>query len=108
MAKDWQDFINNLTDELGILAKEELIALVKDTKEDQESFIRRQGEKLELYLSQLATGKITKEQFEGYILDIVDLTRLQARKMRVRAKARAQRLAKNIKKLVIDGLIKVI
>ena len=108
MAKKWQDFISGLKDELGILAKEELITLVKDTKEDQESFIRRQGEKLELYLKQLATGKITKEQFEGYILDIVDLTRLQARKMRVRARARAQRLVKNITKLLIDGLLKLL
>lgn len=108
MAEDWRDFINNLKDELGTLAKEELIALVKDTKKDKEDFIKRQGEKLELYLIQLANKKITKEQFEGYILDIVDLTRLQARKMRVRAKARAQRLVKNIKKLIIDNLLRLV
>jgi len=108
MPKSWQDFIGGIKDELGILAKEELIALVKDTRKDQESFIKRQGEKLELYLNQLATGKITKEQFEGYVQDIKDLTEMQALKMSVAAKTRAQRLAKNIQRLIIDSLLKLI
>lgn len=47
-------------------------------------------------------------RLEGYILDIKDLTRIQSQKMRVRAKARDQRLVKGIKKLIIDGLIKLI
>ena len=108
MAKNWQDFIGGIKDELGILVKEELIALVKDTKKDEEDFIKRQGEKLELYLSQLAAGKITKEQFEGYVQDIKDLTEMQALKMSVAAKTRAQRLAKNIQRIIIDSLLRLI
>ncbi len=108
MASVWEEFINKLKDELGILAKTELIELIRDTKKDKNAFIRRQGEKLELYLIQLADKKITRKQFEGYIVDIRDLTRMQSRKMRVRAKARAQRLVRNIQTLIIDSLLKLI
>ena len=108
MAKTWQDFIDGLKDEIGILAKEELKELIDGAKKDRDAFIKRQGEKLELYLQQLAEKKITKRQFKGYILDIIDLTRIQARKMKVRAKARAQKLAKRIKRLIIDSLFELL
>lgn len=105
MPRNWQDFFNN---RIGILLAEELKSFVNDAKQDTDAFIKRQGEKLELYLTQLAEGKITKREFEGYIIDIRDLTRLQARKMRVRAKARAQRLVKNIQRLILDSLLRLI
>ena len=82
--------------------------LINSAKKDSEAFIKRQGEKLELYLTQLAEGKITKREFEGYVIDIRDLARLQARKMKVRANARAQRLVKNIQQLILDSLLKLI
>ena len=86
MASKWEDFIDNLRDEAGKLAKDELKDLVKTAKEDSEEFIRRQGEKLELYLNQLAMGEITKEQFKGYILDIKDLIRLKKLEIEVEAR----------------------
>jgi len=61
-----------------------------------------------LYLNQLADGSITKEQFEGYVTDIKDLTKMQSLKMSVAGKASAQRLLKGITKLVIDGLLAMI
>ncbi|NIM89941.1 MAG: hypothetical protein GTO17_03230 [Candidatus Aminicenantes bacterium] len=105
MSSKWEDFIDNLKDESGKLAKDELKDLVKNTKEDSEQFIKRQGEKLELYLNQLASREITKEQFEGYILDIKDLTELKAIEMLADAKARAQRLVNGIIDLIINGLV---
>jgi len=108
MGTKWEDFINNLKDSAGMLAKDELKTLIKTAKNDSEDFIRRQGEKMELYLIQLAEGKITKAQFEGYVLDIKDLTEMQALKMSVAAKARAQSLAKGVSDLVIDGLLTLI
>ncbi len=39
--------------------------------------------------NQLAEGAITKEQFEGYVADIRDLTTMQSLKMTVAAKASA-------------------
>lgn len=108
MASKWEDFIDNLRDEAGKLAKDELKDLVKTAKEDSEEFIKRQGEKLELYLNQLAMGEVTKEQFEGYILDIRDLTEMKVLEMSVEAKAKAQRLGKGIVNLIINGLISLL
>jgi hypothetical protein len=108
MNSIWEDFIDNLKDDAGKLAKNELKELVKNSKEDSEKFIKKQGEKMELYLNQLADGQITKKQFEGYILDIKDLTEMQALKMVVAAKARMQSLAKGIENLIINGLLDLI
>lgn len=108
MAKNWKRFIKDLADDAGILAKDELIALIRDAKKDKDDFLRRQGQKMELYLTQLAEKKITKREFEGYVVNIRDLVRLQARKMRVRARARTQRLAKNIQQLILDSLLRLL
>jgi hypothetical protein len=108
MPVNWKDFIDGLKDDAGILAKDELKNLITDSKKDTEIFIKRQSEKMELYLTQLAEGKVTKEQFQGYVLDIRDLTEIQALKLSVGAKARAQRFAEQIAKLVLDSLMKLI
>jgi len=107
MSSKWEEFIDNLKDSTGKLAKEELKTLIKTAKSDSEDFIRRQAEKIELYLIQLAEGEITKDQFEGYIQDIRDLTEMKALQMSVAAKVRAQNLAQGITNFVIHGLFKI-
>ncbi len=104
----WEDWLDRLKDDSGKLAKDELKNLVNDAKADSEEFIQRQGEKLEIYLNQLAMGLITKEQFEGYVGDIRDLSVMQTLKMKVEARARAQSLANGITKLIIDRLLALI
>jgi len=104
----WEDFIDNIEDSIGKLAKDELKNLIETTKSDSEDFIKRQGEKMEVYLTQLASGNITKEQFEGYIRDIQALIEMKALQMSVASKARAQSLAHGITNLIIDGLLKMI
>lgn len=108
MASNWEVFIDNLNDDAGKLAKDELKGLVKAAKNDSEAFIKRQGEKLERYLDQLAAGAITKDQFKEYVEDIRDLTVMEKLKMSVAAKASAQRLADGITSLVIDGLLSLV
>jgi hypothetical protein len=104
----WEDFIDNLKDDEGMLSKDTLKNLVTAAKADSEEFIRRQGEKLELYLSQLATGQITKEQLNSYIIDIKDLTEMHALKMSVEAKVKAEHLIIGICNIIIDGLLRLI
>jgi len=108
LGSGWHRFIDDLRDTGGQLASEELKGLVAGAKGDSDEFIRRQGEKLELYLDQLAQGMMTKAQFEGYVLDIRDLTEMQSLKMSVSARARAQNFAKGITALVINGLLTLI
>jgi len=105
MSVKWEEFLDNLQDEAATLLKDDLKTLIMTAQDDSNAFVQRQGEKLELYLDQLAEGAITKEQFEGYVTDIRDLTKMQSRKMSVAVKARAQRLVKGITKLVIKGLM---
>lgn len=108
MPSNWETFIDNLKDGAGVLAKDELKNLVNTAKTDSDAFIKSQGQQLELYLSQLAAGQITKDQFEEYILDMKDLTEMEALKMSVAAKASAQRLVDGITNLVINGLLTLI
>jgi hypothetical protein len=105
---DWENLLNKLGTNAGDLLKGELNKFLQMAKTDSEDFIKRQGEKMELYLNQLAAGKITKDQFEGYINDIKDLTEMQALKMSVAAKARVQSLVKGITDLIINGLLTLI
>ncbi len=108
MGLEWHDFLDGLKDDAGKLAKEELKELIESTRGDSADFLKRQGEKLERYLNQLAAGLTTKEQFEGYVLDVRDLTEMQALEMSVAARARAQHLAEGITSLIINGLLGLI
>jgi hypothetical protein len=108
MGSKWEDFVDNLKDDAGTLAKKELKEFINNSKTDSDAFIQRQGQKLELYLNQLAAGAITKKQFEGYVLDVKDLTEMHALKMSVAAKAKAQYVAVSIANLIIDGLLKLV
>jgi hypothetical protein len=108
MSSIWEDFIDNLKDEAGILAKKELKDLINSAREDGEDFIKEQGENMKKYLTQLANNEITKDQFEGYVLSLKDLTEMEALKMLVDSKARAQRLANGVTDLVINGVLKLV
>ena len=108
MEKSWQTFFDDIVDEAGILVKNEVKDLLRMSKEDSDEFIQRQGEKVENYLNQLARGEITKQQLEGYLLDIKDLTEMQALKLSVAARARAQRLAEGITDLIVKRLLAII
>ncbi len=101
----WQDFIDGLKDGAGSLAKDELKGLVADAKADKDAFIQKQGRKLERYLTQLANGELTREEFESCMKDLVVLTAAQAAEMAQAAQTRAHRLASGIATLAIKGLI---
>lgn len=105
MPGAWEEFIDRLKDESGKLAKAELKELVNNSKTDSEQFIKEQGQKMERYLNQLATGEITKTQFEGYMVDIRELTRMKERELSVAAKAKAQKIVMGITDYIINGLV---
>ncbi|MCG3115020.1 MAG: hypothetical protein LLH30_05010 [Candidatus Manganitrophus sp. SA1] len=108
MPELWGGFIDTLRDTAGHLAKDELKRLVANAKTDADAFIRKQGVKMERYLNQLAAGEISKEEFEGNMQDLRTLTEMQSLKMKVAAKASAQRLCKGIEEVVLNGLMKLL
>ncbi len=66
---DWHDFIDGLKDGAGLLAKDQLKSLVATAKADSNDFIRKQGTKLDRYLTELAAGQITPQHVEIYSND---------------------------------------
>lgn len=108
MANMWEDFIDGVVGDAGILIKDEVNNLLNFAKEDSEEFLSRQGKKIENYLNQLAENKISKEQFEAYLIDIKDLTELHALKLSVAGRVRAQRLADGITDIILGRLLSLI
>jgi len=101
----WHDFVDRLKDEGSTLAKEELKELVASAKADSNDFIRKQGRKMERYLSQMASGSITSKEFEGYMRDLVELTRMEAAALSQAAQTRAHRLATATVDLILKALV---
>ena len=108
MGRKWEDFLKDILDDSGQLVKNEVKVLLEETKSDSESFLKHQGKKIEKYLNQLAEGKITKKQFEGYLTDIKALTELYALQLSMDARVRAQRLTQAITELIINRLLSLL
>ena len=106
MPAMWETYIDGLRDDAGTLAKDELKKLVNEAKSDPDKFIRDKGRKMEKYLTQLAVGEITKEQFKGNIEDLKDLVEMKQLELSVAAKVSAQRIVADISRLMVDGLVK--
>lgn len=101
-------FIDGIVDEGGTLAKKELKKLVSDAKKDQSDFVRLQAENLERWTVMLAEGDLTSKGYKKLVKKMEVLTQLEIIKLKVSAKASAQRLAEGIKSLVVDSLFALI
>jgi hypothetical protein len=108
MSQQWEQLFEELKGEAADLLKGELGKWLSEAKAETDGFVRRQAQKTELYLNQLAAGQITKLQAESYMQDIKDLTTLQELKMSVAGKASAQRLVKGIEDLILDRLFSLL
>jgi hypothetical protein len=102
------DFIDGIVDDSKILAKAELKQLVADAKKDQSDFVRLQAENLERWTVLLADGDLTPAGYKKLVRKMEVLTQLEVIKLKVSAKASAQRLAQGIQTLVIDSLFALI
>jgi precorrin-6B methylase 1 len=102
------DFIDGLVGEGKTFAKDEFKKLIADAKKDQSDFVRLQAENLERWTVMLADGDLTPTGYKKLVKKMEVLTQLQVIKLKVSAKASAQRLGDGIQKLVIDGLFALI
>lgn len=105
---EFEDFIDGIADAGKILAKDELKKLISDAKKDQSDFVQRQAEHLERWTVMLAEGDLTPTGFKKLVQQMEVLTKLEVIKLKVEAKASAQRLAQGIQALVIDSLFALI
>ena len=102
------DFIDGVKDESGKLAKSELKNLVATAKKDSSDFVRLQAENLERWTVMLGDGDLTPKGYKKLVGKMEVLTQLESIKLKVAAKASAQRLAEGIQRTVINGLFKLI
>ena len=102
------DYIDGLKDEGKTLAKNELKKLVSDAKKDKSDFVRLQAENLERWTVMLADGDLTSKGYKKLVKKMEVLTQLEVIKLKVSAKASAQRFAAGIQKLIIEGLFRLI
>lgn len=102
------DFISNIKDESGKLAKTEFKNLIASAKKDKSDFVRLQAANLERWTVMLADGDLTSKGYKKLVRKMEVLTQLEAIKLKVAAKASAQRLATGIQDMVINGLFKLI
>ena len=102
------DFIDGLKDAAGALAKDELKDLIADAKKDQSDFVRLQAENLERWTVMLADGELTPTGYKLLVRKMEVLTQLDVIKLKVAAKARAQKLAEGIEDLVVKGVFALI
>ena len=102
------NFIDSVMDDSKSLAKAELKQLINDAKQDQSDFVRLQAENLERWTIMLADGEITPAGYKKLVQKMEVLTQLEVIKLKVSAKASAQRLAQGVQTLVVDGLFALI
>ena len=102
------DFIDSILDESSKLSKEELKQLISSSKKNESDFVRLQAENFERWTVMLAEGDLTAEGYKKLVKKMEVLTQLEVIKLKVKAKASAQRLASGIQEIVIKGLFALI
>lgn len=102
------DFVDGVKDEAGILAKKELKDLIASTKKEEFDFVRLQATNLERWVVMLANGELTPDGFKKLVTKMEVVAELETIRLSVKAKASAQRLQGEIKRLVIGQLFKLI
>ena len=95
-----EDFKDEVMDEL----KKEMASMMEDIGENGGSFIQYGG-KLKKYTERLATGAMSKEDFEVRVRDLTRLTEMRLLKAEVRELARAQALVNKTTDLILNKLI---
>jgi hypothetical protein len=102
------DFIDGLVDESKKLAKNELKTLVASAKKDKSDFVRLQAENLERWTVMLAAKDLTPKGYKLLVRKMEVLTELEAIKLKVEARASAQRFANGIQELVVKALFALV
>lgn len=105
MSQKWHNVIKEVASDTRDSFKTELINLVDIFRNDSNSFLREQGERLNEYLEAYANGEITKERFEADIREMEEIVRLEILFLKSDAKQRALYLMDNISGLIYIRLL---
>ena len=103
-----EEYIKQIIGSAKNFAVDSLEELIQKAKKDRTKFIQKQGKRLEKYIKQLASEKITKAEFKDLVKDLASLEKMEFHKLSAKAKIRAEEISNGITEIVIDGLIKLI
>lgn len=102
------DYLSKIMSGAAGYAKDGLKDLIKQAKDDKVEFIKSIGRDLERYVKELASGEISKQEFEDLVKDLASLEKIECRKLSAKAKIRAEEIAQGITEMVVDNLFKLI
>lgn len=85
--------------------KAEVLDLIQSAKKDEEAFVKNIGAKLESYVRELADGKINQAEFKDLVSGLASLQVMEAAKLSVQGKVRAEKIIQEVKKVVLDTLM---
>lgn len=107
---DINDALNGILKDGSDLVKNQVIGLINDSKSDEAAFIQGLGTKLESYIQQLAAGAsgqaggISKDEFTDLVSGLTDLQTMEAAKLSVETKVRAENTINGIENIVLKTL----
>ncbi len=101
-------FLESLQDEAGILAREELVALVRQAAASRFRFLREQAGDLRRWTQMLAENRLTPEGYKELVRGMAVLRYLDELRLETETRAAADRFAEGIRRLVIGGLFRLL
>ena len=106
--KELDTFYDSLAEQAKEEGKAQLNQLLEEAKADGLEFVRRQGELLQKYLLQLATGEITRDEFKSYVMDMKTLSLMEIQRQGVAGQASIQRYLTGLTRALIEGLFRLL
>lgn len=106
MDKLLEQFVSNIKDEAGTLARSEILEFLRWNAAEADEFTKQLKQDVDRYMLQLAAGQITKRDLEMYLRSHQRQAEAHLLVAGVVRKAMTQRLVNGIKDLLIGNLLK--
>lgn len=102
----FDDFLDAVRTGVGSLAKDTLKGAVNQAKADAEAFLKRSEEDLKRWTKLLATGELSKDEFEGLVKGLKSLAKMHALTLAGISIIKINRFRNAVINLVIDAAFK--
>ncbi|MBL8895641.1 MAG: hypothetical protein JNJ53_13645 [Rhizobiales bacterium] len=99
----FDDFLDAVRSGVGDLAKDTLKGVINQAKEDAEDFLKRSALDLKRWSDFLATGELSKDEFEGLVKGLKSLAKMHALTVAGISIIKINRFRNAVINLVIDA-----
>ena len=100
MKRDLKNLFSKFKSHIGENFVERFESVLKETAKLPNPQLNMHSQKMKKYLNRLAEGKMSKEDFTVRMRDVTRLTEMEALRMEVETKAKAQQLIELTKDLI--------